>query len=86
MPRTAQQEINYRVALTKLVEAMETFVEVARRNGRKVHSFAWNHRAMYRHNGHRKRWSVTLMGPEGSTSREKWKPPVVYERPPRPRK
>lgn len=63
MPRTAQQEINYRLALTKLVEAMETFVEVARRNGLKPRSIAWNYRAIfYDENNRRRHWNVTMPG------------------------
>lgn len=82
--RTAQQIVNYKIALAKLVDDMEAFAEVARRNSFKVHSLAWNHLKIYRTNGHKRRWSVTLFGDSGPTSRENPVPPVVYVRPPRP--
>lgn len=82
--RTAQQQINYDVALRKLQEDMESFVEIAKRNGFKVHSLAWNCRPIYHANGHRRKWSVTLLGVYGQSSRENLLPPVVYNRPPRP--
>lgn len=81
--RTAQQEINYKAALLKLADELEAFVEVARRNGRKIHSIGWNHRPIYRTNGHKRRLSITVMGPEGSNSRENPPPPVEHVRKPR---
>lgn len=86
MPRTAQQVINYKAALSKLQDDMESFVNIAKRNGYKVHSFAWNCCSIYRTNGHKRKWSVTLMGLHGQSSRENPVSPVVYERPSRPRK
>lgn len=83
--RTSQQVSNYEAARAKLLDDIDAFVKVAQRNRYLIHSLGWNHKAIYpTEDGERRQWSITLMGPEGSFSRENPVPPVVYTRKPSP--